>query len=121
MAATAIPVAFALLHFALLATGVWAVSASSLQVWEKAVLFAAFGIYFGAVSNAVAHELIHRTNSALFLLGKWMFISHLFGHHTSAHRFIHHPYVATRFDPNTARFNESFYRFYGRKNQAATT
>lgn len=109
-----IPVIFGALHFVVLGFAVWALAVSSHQVWEKIVLFSAFGFYFGAVSNAVAHELIHRSRPLAFNLGKWMFISHLFGHHTSAHRFIHHPYVATRFDPNTARFNESFYRYFYR-------
>jgi alkane 1-monooxygenase len=35
----------------------------------------------------------------------------LFGHYTTAHLLVHHPYVATPKDPNSARFNESFYTF----------
>ncbi|MEM7440749.1 MAG: alkane 1-monooxygenase [Pseudomonadota bacterium] len=111
---TGIPVAFGIAHFVLLGIGVWAISSSDLLIWEKTVLFWAFGIFFGSVSNAVGHELIHRSARFPFNLGKWVFISHLFGHHTSAHRFVHHPFVATRFDPNTARYNENFYRFFAR-------
>lgn len=111
---TALPVALGLAHFALLALGVHALALSALAPWEKAVLFLAFGLFFGSVSNAAAHELIHRTARLPFELGKWVFISMLFGHHTSAHRLVHHPYVATPYDPNTARRGESFYRFFRR-------
>ena len=38
----------------------------------------------------------------------------LFGHHTSAHLLVHHPYVAPPKDPNSARFKESFYTFFKR-------
>lgn len=111
---TALPLALGLAHFPLLACAIWSLSLSDHSAAEQIALFLAFGLYFGSVSNAVAHELIHRTGRFSFDLGKWIFISHLFGHHTSAHRLIHHPYVATRFDPNSARLNESFYRFFAR-------
>ncbi|MCP5084424.1 MAG: alkane 1-monooxygenase, partial [Alphaproteobacteria bacterium] len=81
---------------------------------EKSLIFIGFGFYFATVSNANGHELIHRGSHFERLLGKWIFISMLFGHHTSAHLLVHHPYVATPFDPNSARLNEGFYRFWGR-------
>lgn len=111
---TALPILLAVLHFALLPLSIWAIALSDHDYATRIALFLAFGFYFGSVSNAVGHELIHRTSRVQFQVGKWIFISHLFGHHTSAHRLIHHPYVATRFDPNTARFNENFYRFFAR-------
>ncbi|MFV2034164.1 MAG: alkane 1-monooxygenase [Halocynthiibacter sp.] len=107
--------ALAILHFFLLILGVWAISSNSgLTVLDRVGAFFAFGLYFGQVSNANAHELIHRTSPRLFLLGSWVYISLLFGHHTSAHRRIHHRYVATPDDPNSARRGESFYRFVPR-------
>lgn len=109
-----LPIILAVAHFGLLPLAVWSIALSEHPIWTRGVLFLAFGLYFGAVSNSVGHELIHRTARLPFTLGKWIFISHLFGHHTSAHRLIHHPYVATPFDPNTARKNESFYRFFRR-------
>ncbi|WP_069299627.1 alkane 1-monooxygenase [Neptunicoccus sediminis] len=109
-----LPVILALCHFALLALAIHALAIKTGPLTTKLPLFLAFGLYFATVSNATGHELIHRRQRLPFLLGKWIFISHLFGHHTSAHRLVHHPFVATRFDPNTARYNESFYTFYRR-------
>lgn len=105
-------VALALVHFALFAMAVWSISgATGLTAGERLVAFFAFGLYFGQVSNSNAHELIHRPTKMMHWLGAWVFISHLFGHHTSAHRLVHHQHVATLNDPNTARWGQSFYRF----------
>ncbi len=109
-----LPVTIGVLHFVLLGTAIWALTTQPFSLLSKLTLFAGYALYFSHVSNAVAHELIHRTKKWQFRLGKWMFISILFGHHTSSHRLVHHPYVATRFDPNTSRFGESFYRFFAR-------
>jgi alkane 1-monooxygenase len=98
----------------MLGCAVWALTYQPFSTPTKVALFAGNALYFAHVSNAVGHELIHRTKKFQFLLGKWVFISILFGHHTSSHRLIHHTYVATRYDPNTARYNENFYRFFAR-------
>jgi alkane 1-monooxygenase len=37
-----------------------------------------------------------------------------FGHHVSAHRLVHHRFVATPEDPNTPRLGESFWRYLPR-------
>jgi alkane 1-monooxygenase len=109
-----LPIALALLHFVLLAVAIWSITYQPFSFAEKTALLFGYALYFSHVSNAVGHELIHRRKRFQFTLGKWLFISILFGHHASSHRLIHHPYVATRYDPNTARFNENFYRFYVR-------
>ncbi len=44
----------------------------------------------------------------------WVFITHLFGHHTSAHPKVHHRHVGSDGDPNSARAGESYYRFLPR-------
>lgn len=75
------------------------------------VAFFAFGIWFGQVSNSNAHELIHRRDRRLRRLGAAIYATLLFGHHASAHRLVHHRFVATLDDPNTAQLGESFYRF----------
>ncbi len=111
-AADGLSALLAIAHFALMLLAVRAVSgASGLSAAERVVAFFAFGLFFGQVSNSNAHELIHRTSRGLVALGKWVFISHLFGHHASAHRLVHHVHVATDRDPNSARPGESFYRF----------
>lgn len=84
---------------------------SGLGIWDRVALFWAAGLFLGQVSNATAHELIHRPDRRLFRLGQWIYISLLYGHHVSAHRLVHHPLVATRADPNTAVLGESFWAF----------
>lgn len=81
---------------------------------EKLLLFIGFGLFFGQISNANAHELIHKSARWPRRLGKAVYISLLFGHHASAHPRVHHVYVASENDPNTARLGEGFYHFWPR-------
>ena len=104
----------ALTHFTLLPLTVWALAGPALGTLEKLGLFFAAGLWFGQVSNANAHELIHRSSKPLHRLGMWSYITLLFGHHTSAHVLVHHQHVATQSDPNTSRKGESLYRYMGR-------
>lgn len=104
-------VAIALAHFLLLPLIVWSLAGDALGFWEKAGLFFGAGLWFGQVSNANAHELIHRSTRGLHRLGMWAYITLLFGHHTSAHVLVHHQHVATAADPNTSRKGESLYRY----------
>ncbi|MEJ8559982.1 alkane 1-monooxygenase [Yoonia sp. GPGPB17] len=108
---TLLSVLIVMAHFALLPLVVGALAGSSLQPIEKAGLFFAAGLWYGQVSNANAHELIHRQSRALHRLGMWSYITLLFGHHTSAHVLVHHQHVATYDDPNTSRKGESLYRY----------
>ncbi|SMX43346.1 alkane 1-monooxygenase [Actibacterium lipolyticum] len=111
-AADGLSATLAVAHFGLFALGVWAVSGTSgLSVSERIAAFFAFGLFFGQVSNSNAHELIHRGQRPLRALGRWVYISHLFGHHASAHPKVHHRFVATPDDPNSADLGESYYRF----------
>ena len=109
--ADALSVALALVHFPLLFAVVASLASGSLPPATWFALFAGAGLFFGQVSNSNAHELIHRSRRPLFTLGKWVYISLLFGHHTSAHTKVHHRYAASAEDPNSARENEGFYRF----------
>lgn len=110
-AATPLAVVLALAHFPLLALAIYSLANTDLTLWERALVFLSFGMFFGQVSNSNAHELIHRQNRILHSLGKWVYISLLFGHHTSAHPKIHHRFVASMQDPNSAPLGQSFYRF----------
>ncbi|MGL4279666.1 MAG: fatty acid desaturase [Albidovulum sp.] len=102
----------AILHFPLLALAIWSLSgAGGHGFFGWIATFLAFGLWFGQVSNSNAHELIHRHSRRLFRLGMWVYVSLLFGHHTSAHRLVHHRFVATADDPNTAPEGEHFYGF----------
>jgi len=104
-------ITIAVTHFGVLSLAVWGISADHLSPLAKAGLFFAAGLWLGQVSNANAHELIHRPTRALHGLGMWVYITLLFGHHTSAHVLVHHRYVATAQDPNTSRKGESLYRY----------
>ena len=111
-AADRLSILLAVAHFGLLALAIAAMTGVTGIGWgARIALFFGFGLYFGQVSNSNAHELIHRQRRGLFRLGMWVYISLLFGHHTSAHRHIHHRFVGTVDDPNTAVLGESFYGF----------
>ena len=108
---TALSVAIALAHFCLLPVVVWSLTNPALSSLAKVGVFFAAGLWFGQISNANAHELIHRPTRALHRLGMWCYITLMFGHHTSAHVLVHHRHVATPADPNTSRKGESLYRY----------
>lgn len=111
-AADKLSVALGGLHFILWPLAVSAISGvTGFANWEQLLALVCFGLFFGQVSNSNAHELIHKTNYTMHSLGKWVYISLLFGHHTSAHVQIHHRFVGTKEDPQTARLGESFYRY----------
>jgi alkane 1-monooxygenase len=110
-AADRLSVTLALAHFALLALVIGALASGDLSRAQWIGLYVAAALFFGQVSNSNAHELIHRGNRVLFNLGKWVYISLLFGHHTSAHNKVHHRFAASEADPNSARPGESFYHF----------
>lgn len=99
----------AAVHFPMLALALFALSGGTgLGFFGWLCTFLGFGLWFGQVSNATAHELIHRSARLPHQLGMWVYISLLYGHHTSAHRLVHHRFVATADDPNSAQLGESF-------------
>jgi alkane 1-monooxygenase len=87
---------------------------SGLGLAARIGLFLAGGFWFGQVAHPAAHEMIHRSGRFLFALGAAVYTALLFGHHTSAHRLVHHRFVASGQDPNSARAGEGFYRFLWR-------
>ncbi|MCV2448317.1 alkane 1-monooxygenase [Paracoccus sp. DMF] len=102
------------LHFLLLVLGLVALAGAGMDAASRLALFLGLGLFFGQVSNSNAHELIHRGARGLFRLGAAVYVTLLFGHHTSAHRLVHHRHVATAQDPNSARLGESFWHFLPR-------
>lgn len=101
-------------HFAVLVGVAAALAGPQLGSGSKVMLAAAAGLFLGQVSNSNAHELIHRSGWFERALGAAVYISLLFGHHVSAHRRVHHVYVASDLDPNSARRGQGFYRFWPR-------
>lgn len=111
-AADRLSVGLAVAHFVALALAVFALSGGTgLSAASWIAVYLGFGLFFGQVSNANAHELIHRAYRPLFWLGMWVYISLGFGHHTSAHRLVHHRFAATDDDPNSAALGEGFWDF----------
>lgn len=103
------------LHFPLLAFAILALSGGTgLGLGGWIACFLGFGLWFGQVANPVAHELIHQPARLPFRLGMWVYVSLLYGHHASAHRLVHHRFVATPDDPNSAAAGEGFYAFLAR-------
>jgi alkane 1-monooxygenase len=109
-AANTVSVAIALSHFALLPLLVHALTgATGLPLWARAALLVAAGFWFGQTVNANSHELIHRSSRLLHNLGRWVYITMLFGHATSAHLKVHHRWAASPRDPLWPRGEEGFY------------
>ncbi len=103
------------LHFLFLPFAIFALSGGltlGLSGWF--LTFFSFGLWFGQVANSTAHELIHRSPHLPYRLGMAVYTSLLYGHHTSAHRLVHHRFVATPDDPNSAALGEGFYSFAAR-------
>ena len=108
--AKALTVGLSVAHFPLLALAVWALAQGG-PAWSWAAYFGAAGLFFGQIMNSTAHELIHAGGRVRRALGRWIYVTLLFGHQTTAHPGIHHTHVATPEDPNTARYGESWWRF----------
>ncbi len=112
--ADAVPVILGVAHLLLLPMAILFLSRGDAGRAESLMIFLAYALFFGTISTANAHELIHRPDWFRASLGKWIFVSLLFGHHVSAHLAVHHRHVATPQDPNTAHLNEGFYHFFRR-------
>lgn len=109
---TGLSLLLGLVHFPMLALGIHAVAMA--QAATALAAFLGFGLWLGQVSNANAHDLIHRPGRGLRTLGAAVFASHLFGHHATAHPGVHHVHVATARDPNSAPRGMSAWAFLPR-------
>lgn len=86
--------------------GLWSVDAF------VAMLLA--GVNSGYSGIVVAHELIHRRERRHQLLGRLILCTVMYEHFFTEHVRGHHARVGTRQDPATARFGESYRRFWRR-------
>ncbi|EIE50990.1 alkane 1-monooxygenase [Salipiger aestuarii] len=106
----ALSVVLGIAHFPLLYAGTAQIATDG-PVAGRVALFVALSLFLGQVSNSNAHMLIHRAGRWHRRLGVAVYSSLLFGHHVSAHLRVHHKYVATARDPNSAPLGQSFYGF----------
>jgi len=84
------------------------------SLWSVDALMATLivGASSGYSGIVVAHELIHRQSRGMQLLGRLLLCTVLYEHFYTEHVRGHHARVGTPEDPATARFGESFHRFY---------
>ncbi|WP_341367426.1 alkane 1-monooxygenase [Yoonia sp. BS5-3] len=81
---------------------------------EEWALFAGLGILSGTIGINYSHELMHQKPKPERWLADILLASVLYSHFRSEHLLVHHRYVGTPRDPVTARYGESFYRFFPR-------
>lgn len=99
-------------HFGVLISVIAAIAdRTHLSSLELAALLLGAGLYIGQVSNACAHELIHRQGRGARALGTAIYCSILNGQHVSAHLLVHHVHAGTPRDPNSAPLGRGFYRY----------
>lgn len=106
--------AYVPLHFALLAGGALLIAGGGLRWWETTGLVLSVGTITGGLGITVAHELGHKLSRPDRLLSRLLLASVCYMHFHIEHNKGHHARVATPEDPATARFGESFYRFWPR-------
>ncbi len=85
-----------------------------LSGFEEWALFAGLGVLSGTIGITYAHELMHQKPKVERWMADILMASVLYSHFRSEHLLVHHRYVATPRDPVTARYGESFWRFFPR-------
>lgn len=85
-----------------------------LSGWEEWLLFCGVGVISGTIGINYAHELMHQKPKVERWMADILLASVLYSHFRSEHLLVHHRYVATPRDPVTARYNESFWKFFSR-------
>ena len=85
---------------------------STWSILEQVGLMVVQGMITGAVGIVFAHELMHQKNFKEKLLADSLLGMAIYGHFRTEHILVHHRYVGTKHDAVTARFDESFYKFF---------
>jgi len=88
--------------------------AEHLGTLETIVLFFGVGVITGTIGINYSHELMHQKNKFERWLGDILLSMVLYSHFRTEHLLVHHRYVGTPRDAVTARYNESFYRYFPR-------
>lgn len=92
----------------------YATRAPHLSGLEQIALFGGVGILSGTIGINYSHELMHQKNKLERWCADLLLASVLYSHFRSEHLLVHHRYVGTPKDPVTARYGESFWRFFPR-------
>lgn len=88
--------------------------AEHLELWEKFGVFFGVGVMSGSIGIVYAHELMHQTDRFERWLADLLLATVLYSHFRTEHLLVHHPWVGTRRDAVTARYNEGFHRYFFR-------
>lgn len=88
--------------------------ASGVFSMDSVAAMVAVGSSSGYSGIVVAHELIHRPRGTWVTLGRLILCTVMYEHFYTEHVRGHHVRVGTDEDPATARFGETFQRFYFR-------
>ena len=101
-------------QFGTLFWAIYYLSRSDFALWE--IIGAAFslGMLTGTVGINYSHELMHQSDKKERLLADVLLSMVVYSHFRSEHLQVHHRYVGTPRDPVTARFGESFYKYFRR-------
>ncbi|MEA5444317.1 alkane 1-monooxygenase [Gammaproteobacteria bacterium AB-CW1] len=100
-------------QYALITWAVWQ-AGQGLDWLTLAGLAISTGVLSGGVGITVAHELGHSRRPPDRAVARLLLVSVAYLHFLVEHNRGHHARVATPDDPATARFGESFYRFWPR-------
>ena len=93
--------------------GILALTISSdMALIEKIGLFCAMGVLTGTIGINYAHELMHKSGKLERWLADILLAMVLYSHFRSEHLLVHHVHVGTPKDAVTAKYNESFYKFF---------
>ena len=76
--------------------------------------FYSLGVMSGTIGINYSHEMMHQKTAVERWMADVLLAMVLYSHFRSEHLLVHHRYVGTPRDPVTARYNESFYRFFPR-------
>ena len=103
------------IQIALIYGMIWYVSgATHLTGWEKLGVMFGVGVASGSIGIVYSHELLHQSDRLERWLADVLLASVLYSHFRTEHLLVHHPWVGTRRDAVTARYNEGFHRFFFR-------
>lgn len=84
------------------------------SVVELIAISTVIGVSSGYSGFVIGHELIHRRETHMRLLGRLVLATNCYEHFATEHVRGHHPRLGTPADPATARFGETYNAFFVR-------
>lgn len=110
----ALLLAYVPIHLGLIVWGAWVIGGGQLAPWQALGFTLSVGLVTGAQGITIAHELGHKRSRLDRWLARLLLTTVSYGHFTIEHNRGHHVRVATREDPASARYGESFWAFLPR-------